>query len=137
MSKLTVDELIARKKQSESDKFAAVPFHVKAVDGEIMFAKKSLSKVLDMMDGMTDTDSAIENYKLFRELIYEHCQVLHNPELQRAYECTEPIDIVDKIFGEDLGNITEAAEAILGFYGLTDEDTSKNDYQKEKEIIKN
>ena len=137
MSKLTVEELIARKKQSENDKFAAIPFHVKAVDGEIMFAKKSLSKVLDMMDGMTDADSAIENYKLFRELIYEHCQVLHNPELQQAYECTEPIDIVDKIFGEDLGNITEAAEVILSFYGPTDEDINKNDYLKEKENIKN
>ena len=33
MSKLTVEELIARKKQSENDKFAAIPFHVKAVDG--------------------------------------------------------------------------------------------------------
>lgn len=53
--------------------------------------------------------------------------VMHDKQLQDIYECAEPYDIVDKLFGDNVGDVSKAAEEVLDFYGLADEvDKIKN-----------
>lgn len=119
--RLTLAELIERKNQSEEDKLQVKEVYVKNLDGMLVFHRGSISKVIDLMDNIENAESARENYMFQKELIYMHCPMMHNEKLQSAYECVEPMDIVDKLFGENLGAIAEASETILDFYGLADE----------------
>lgn len=125
--KLTLEEIIARKNQSNKDKLQLKEFYLPNLDGNIVFESKPLSKVLELMDCMGDKESAKENYEFYKELIYMHCAIMHNKELQEAYECSEPVDIVDKLFDNSMGLIVAAGEEIFGFYDL----------DKEIESIKN
>ena len=125
--KLTLEELIARKRQGDNDKFAVKEIYVSNLDGNIVLHKGSVAKVIDLMDSIENADSIKEGYEFQKQLIYMHCPIMHDKQLQDEYGCVEPYDIVDKLFGDNVGDVAKAAEEILNFYGLADEvDVIKN-----------
>lgn len=125
--KLTIDELIARKRQSEADKLQVKEVYIESLGGNILLKKGSISKVINLMDGISSEPTMKENYDFQRELVYEHCPILHDKALQDAYECVEPVDIVNTLFDENFMEISKISDEILDFYGLGDEkDTVKN-----------
>ena len=112
MTKLTLKDLIAKKEQVLNGKKKTRDLYIKSLDGVITIEKPSIETIVDA----TRIDSGVESDKY---LVY-NCIVepnLRDKELQKAYGCIEPTDIL-KIF-ED-GEISSIAKECMGFAGYSD-----------------
>lgn len=118
--KITLEELIARKEQSQRDRLGYKEVEVKSLGGNLMIKRLPLSTVLRMLDGAGDKRSALEAMEFSKELIYKSCPMLQDKKLQSVYaeQISEPYDIVTAVFDENIGEINNVTESILGFYGL-------------------
>ena len=124
MAKLNLEELVARATQSKADKFQVRMVEIDREGNTIQATKKDLrtvSKTLDM-----ETETTNDRFQAEMKLVYDHCPVLHEKELQAAYGCVEPLDAVEKVFDSNMGLIEKAATEILDMYGLAEEDGTKN-----------
>ena len=124
MAKLNLEELVARATQSKADKFQVRMVEIDREGNTIQAMKKDLrtvSKTLDM-----ETETTNDRFQAEMKLVYDHCPVLHEKELQAAYGCVEPLDAVEKVFDSNMGLIENAAKKILDMYVLADEERSEN-----------
>lgn len=124
MAKLNLEELVARATQSKADKFQVRMVEIDREGNTIQATKKDLrtvSKTLDM-----ETETTNDRFQAEMKLVYDHCSVLHEKELQAAYGCVEPLDAVEKVFDSNMGLIEKAAKEILDMYGLAEEEGTKN-----------
>lgn len=124
MAKLNLEELVARATQSKADKFQVRMVEIDREGNTIQATKKDIrtvSKTLDMETGTTE-----DRFQAEMKLIYDHCPILHEKQLQAVYSCAEPMDVVEKVFQSDMGLIGKAAEEILDMYGLAEEEGTKN-----------
>lgn len=124
MAKLNLEELVARATQSKADKFQVRMVEIDREGNTIQATKKDLrtvSKTLDM-----ETKTTNDRFQAEMKLVYDHCSVLHEKELQAAYNCAEPLDVVEKVFESNMGLIEKAAEEILDMYGLAEKENSEN-----------
>lgn len=124
--KLALADLMTRAEQRSGDKTAYKNVYVEPLGGELTVEKIPLPRVLSMLD-VVDSDNMMDNLDFQVNLIYQCCPMLRKPELQAAYDCKEPTDIVCALFDDNMGAISKTAESILGFYGLADsKDAVKN-----------
>lgn len=124
MAKLNLEELVARATQSKADKLQVRMVEIDREGNTIQATKKDLrtvSKTLDM-----ETETTNDRFQAEMKLVYDHCPVLHEKELQAAYGCVEPLDAVEKVFDSNMGLIEKAAKEILDMYGLAEEEGTKN-----------
>lgn len=119
MGTMKLDDLVARALQSKQDKHQVVFLKIDDEGNTLQANKKDLKTVTRILDMQQDTMSESMNVSMM--LIYEHCDLLKNKEVQQAYECTEPFDVVEKVFDANITRIGEATENILKMYGLTDD----------------
>ena len=112
-TKITLAELIKRKEQvleaKKSPKKARI--YVKSLDGEIIIKAPTKSLATEAAEMENDGDA---------HLVYE-CVAepdLHSKELQDAYGCTYPEEIVEKLF--DAGEITPIAMECMKLAGYVD-----------------
>lgn len=124
MAKLNLEELVARATQSKADKLKVKMLTIDREGNTIQAMKKDLRTVAKTLDMETETTN--DRFQAEMKLVYDHCQVLHEKELQAAYNCTEPLDVVEKVFESNMGLISKAAKEILDMYGLADEEGTKN-----------
>lgn len=120
LKKLTLSDLIARKEQRESSKAEYRDIKVEALGGMLTLKKLPLSQVLTMLDDQDENAGMKENLDFEVELIYKSCPMLQNKELQEAYGCQEPYDIVLRVLDDNVGALAELANAVLDFYGMGD-----------------
>lgn len=120
LKKLTLSDLIARKEQRESSKADYRDIKVEALGGMLTLKKLPLSQVLTMLDDQDENAGMKENLDFEVELIYKSCPILQNKELQEAYGCQEPYDIVLRVLDDNVGALAELANAVLDFYGMGD-----------------
>lgn len=120
LKKLTLSDLIARKEQRESSKADYRDIKVEALGGMLTLKKLPLSQVLTMLDDQDENAGMKENLDFEVELIYKSCPMLQNKELQEAYGCQEPYDIVLRVLDDNVGALAELASAVLDFYGMGD-----------------
>ena len=120
LKKLTLSDLIARKEQRESSKADYRDIKVEALGGMLTLKKLPLSQVLTMLDDQDENAGMKENLDFEVELIYKSCPMLQNKELQEAYGCQEPYDIVLRVLDDNVGALAELANAVLDFYGMGD-----------------
>ena len=120
LKKLTLSDLIARKEQRESSKADYRDIKVEALGGMLTLKKLPLSQVLTMLDDQDENAGMKENLDFEVELIYKSCPMLQNKELQEAYGCQEPYDIVLRVLDDNVGTLAELASAVLDFYGMGD-----------------
>lgn len=118
MKKLTLEALLDKKEQREASRTAFREIPVKALDGVLLMKKLPLSQILELMDRQDDNASLKENLDFEVELIYKCCPLFQDKQLQAAYACDEPYDVVLKVLDDDLGAIGELAAAVLDFYGM-------------------
>ena len=124
MAKLNLEELVARATQSKADKFQVRMVEIDREGNTIQATKKDLrtvSKTLYM-----ETKTTNDRFQAEMKLVYDHCPVLHEKELQVVYGCAEPLDVVEKVFDSNMGLIEKAAKEILDMYGLAEEEGTKN-----------
>ena len=119
MGTMKLDDLVARALQSKQDKHQVVFLKIDDEGNTLQANKKDLKTVTRILDMQQDTMSESMNVSMM--LIYEHCDLLKNKEVQQAYGCTEPFDVVEKVFDANITRIGEATENILKMYGLTDD----------------
>ena len=93
---------------------------VEALGGMLTLKKLPLSQVLTMLDDQDENAGMKENLDFEVELIYKSCPMLQNKELQEAYGCQEPYDIVLRVLDDNVGALAELANAVLDFYGMGD-----------------
>lgn len=112
MTKLTLKDLISKKEQVLSGKKKTRNLYIKSLDGIITIEKPSLETVVDA----SKIDSGMESDKY---LVY-HCIVepnLKDKELQKAYGCVEPTEIL-KIFEDgEISSIAKECMNLAGYNG--------------------
>ena len=124
--KLSLEDLMGRAEQRAGDKKAYKQVYFPTLGGELVFEKIPLTRVLATMDEV-DGENMMDSLAFQVDLIYQCCPMLRKPELQAAYDCKEPTDIVCALFEDNMGAISKAAESIMDFYGLADsKDAVKN-----------
>lgn len=117
MSVLKLDDLIAKKMQSEKDKYKVSTYYSESLEGSIELHKVDDDIVFDTIDMIGNNESTRQMVKAYDFLIYNAVPILRKPELLTAYECVEPTEIVSKLF-----NLTERIEigtAILELCGFS------------------
>lgn len=124
MAKLKLEDLVARAAQSQADKFKVKMVVIDREGNTIQATKKNLRTVSKTLDMPTETTD--DRFQAEMKLVYDHCPVLHEKELQTAYGCVEPLDAVEKVFDSNMGLIEKAAKEILDMYGLAEEEGTKN-----------
>ena len=116
-TKLTLADLLRRKAEKDS-KNEVKRVYVESMGGELELKKLPLPKFLEMLDSVNENTGAGESLRIQMDIIYESCPILHNKELQEAYECVEPTDIVGRIFDDNIGEIMTVLGAIFEMYGM-------------------
>ena len=133
---ITLEMLIAKKEQSNNDKMKVVLFNSEVLGGTIEVRKLKARDVIKIMDS-TDSKSTKEAYNANCKLIYKHCPILQEKELQATYEVAEPYEVVVPVFEENLGEINKLSNFILSLYGLTDSEQVSKAIEEETDDIKN
>jgi hypothetical protein len=116
-NKVTLSDLLRRKEEKDR-KNEVARVYVESFGGELELNRLPLAKFLDLLDGVTEKTGAGESLRIQMEIIYESCPILHNKELQEAYDCVEPTEIVGKIFDDNIGEIMTVLGAIFEMYGM-------------------
>ncbi|SKA99337.1 Phage XkdN-like tail assembly chaperone protein, TAC [Caloramator quimbayensis] len=99
--KLTLKDLIAKKEQILNNKVKTMDLYVKSLDAVITIQKPDIDTIIDA--SKIDNPSESDRYLVYNCVIQPN---LKDKELQEAYGCVEPIEIL-KIF-ED-GEISSIA----------------------------
>lgn len=124
--KLALEDLMARAEQREQGKTVFKRVYVDSLGGDLELERIPLSRMLSMLDGV-DGSTMQENLDIQTEIIYRCCPLLRNTELREAFHCETQTEVVCAVFEDNMGAISDLAEEILGFYGLSDnQDNVKN-----------
>ncbi|MFJ8261407.1 hypothetical protein ACIQ4I_05535 [Rummeliibacillus sp. NPDC094406] len=110
-NKLTLLQLIKEKDKYEVKKGVKEELYIERLDATIVFEKPDRTLALESIEMTRDKD--IEAGEADVHLIYNSIVEpnLKDPELQQAFNCAEPTDIISKIF--EAGEIPKIAEEIL------------------------
>lgn len=114
-TKLTLDELIRRKIQIQESKKQrkTQDLYIDSLGGTITITEPTKEILTDISNMGNDT------YNVNKYAVY-NCVTdpnLKSQELQEAYECAEPYDIVDKLFS--YGEVTQIGSRLTELAGLT------------------
>lgn len=116
MSRLTLEELIERKRQSDDDKVKYKAVHSDLLGGEIMVKKLPLRQVTALIDRYPNPNTT-ESMEMAQELIYRSCDLFRNADLQKEYGIEgNKYEIVSAVFDDNLEELTKVSEEILDFY---------------------
>lgn len=117
-TKLTLDELIRRKEQVLASKAKPVTaqMYIPSLDGTVIL-KAADSGIIEDVGDMSANEGNIHTvYNCVTE------PNLKDRELQKAYGCNEPTDIVEKLFNAgEIGTLAQKAVELAGFDGKTKE----------------
>lgn len=134
--KLTLEDLLDRARQRDNNKIQIREYFSEELGGNIAVTKMPLRKLTAFLDKADDGDSnaITSNLDMNIELVYKSVPMLQNKELQAAYDCVEPYDIVTKVFNDNLGEIQDITNFIMSLYGMY-KYKSKNEDDPEDESL--
>lgn len=95
--KLTITELLAQKDRLKKKKQRTLTLHIDSLDAEIVIQEPNRALALEGMEMAQDSVRS----DLADPYIVYHCVTepnLKDPEVQKAFGCVEPTDIVEMIF---------------------------------------
>lgn len=117
MKKATKESLLA-KAQARADKPQYTEYKSKVLGETLLIKRLDLLRICELIDLMSG-DSIRENLEVNKQIIYESIPLLQDKELQEAFGCIEPYDIVLKVLDENLGEMQDLCGMILSMYGLS------------------
>ena len=126
---MTLEELIDKKTELLFKK--TIEVEIESLGGTLVFKQIPLSAIVRTIDDVFSVHgrSVMAISEAVKMLIYDSCLLLQNKDLQAAYECAEPYDIVEKIFGNDFMAIGKIGDELLKMYNV--------DLEKIGEMLKN
>jgi len=110
--KLTIKELMAQKEQLKNKKTETVDLYVDCLDAEITVVIPTASLILEAQSQGEVNKTRADYYLIFNSVKEPN---LKDAELQNAYGCVEPLDIVENIFLP--GEVSAIAGAIMDLAG--------------------
>ena len=112
-TKITIEELVRRKEQMLKSKQQkkTKDLYVKSLDGAITIVEPDAALARDAQEMEESGDTYI-----VYSCVTEPC--LKSKELQEAFSCVEPMEIVEKIF--DVGEIPQIAVECIKLAGYID-----------------
>lgn len=121
--KLTLADLIAKKREKQAEKSRIEPFYVTSLGGEVEVSNPGASAVYRIMDMPSDTteDGVYAN----ATLIYQAVKLFHTPELHDEFETKDPIDIVLILLTP--AEIKLLAEKVMEIAGFSSPEEMSND----------
>lgn len=119
-TRLTLDDLIARKEQRKQATPSYKDVYIDMLGGNILVEKIPLRQLIGLLEGL-DSDSPQDALQAKIDIIYSCCPIMRKKELQDAYNCDVPNDIVCKLFHEKLGPINKLVVSIIDLYGMGDD----------------
>lgn len=118
MVKATREALIERASKKEDKAYST--YESEALGLAFTVKRLPVARLIAIMDmGEETAEGGLETSK---QLIYESIPALQDKELQEAYGCIEPHDIVLGVFDDNLGEVERLVEFINSQYGLTVDD---------------
>lgn len=118
MVKATREALLERASKKEDKAYST--YESEALGLAFTVKRLPVARLMAIMDmGEETAEGGLETSK---QLIYESIPALQDKELQEAYGCIEPHDIVLGVFDDNLGEVEKLVEFINGQYGLTVDD---------------
>lgn len=122
MAKLTIEDLLAKKDRQE---VKSKTVYLNGLGGELEVRRIPLARYMEYTDKASSGD-AQAMLEAQCEMIYACCPILHDQQLQEAYECREPLEIVEKVLQDNLADMNALTVAIASLYGMDLEDDLKN-----------
>lgn len=119
LKRATKESLLARAQARKENETKYINYECESLGETLIIKKLPLTRIADILD-MSTGDSIRESIELNTELIYASIPLFHDSELQEAYECKEPTDIVLKVLDDNLAEISKICDAIMELYGLED-----------------
>ena len=118
MVKATREALLERASKKEDKAYST--YESEALGLAFTVKRRPVARLIAIMDmGEETAEGGLETSK---QLIYESIPALQDKELQEAYGCIEPHDIVLGVFDDNLGEVERLVEFINSQYGLTVDD---------------
>lgn len=135
--KLTLEDLLDRARQRDNDKIQIREYFSEELGGNIAVTKMPLRKLTAFLDKADDGDSnaITSNLDMNIELVYKSVPMLQNKELQVAYDCVEPYDIVTKVFNDNLGEIQDITNFIMSLYGMYKYKSKNEDGPEDESLV--
>ena len=118
MVKATREALLERASKKEDKAYST--YESEALGLAFTVKRLPVARLMAIMDMGEET--ALGGLETSKQLIYESIPALQDKELQEAYGCIEPHDIVLGVFDDNLGEVERLVEFINSQYGLTVDD---------------
>lgn len=118
MVKATREALLERASKKEDKAYST--YESEALGLAFTVKRLPVARLMSIMDMGEET--ALGGLETSKQLIYESIPALQDKELQEAYGCIEPHDIVLGVFDDNLGEVEKLVEFINSQYGLTVDD---------------
>ena len=109
-----------RERASKKEDKAYSTYESEALGLAFTVKRLPVARLMAIMDMGEET--ALGGLETSKQLIYESIPALQDKELQEAYGCIEPHDIVLGVFDDNLGEVEKLVEFINSQYGLTVDD---------------
>lgn len=118
--KATKEALLARAEQSKDDKMKYRSYESEELGMTLSLKRLPISRLCEIMD-MSEDDTMKAAMEMNCNIIYESAPLFQDKELQAAYGCIEPTEIVTKVMNENMSEIEKMCTFIMGGYGMTDQ----------------
>lgn len=118
MSKALFADLVARKLQREQDKLAVKEIMVPSMGKTLTFKRPDDASTIALIDEIGDGGDTGKIVEAYRKIIYFTCEILQDPELHKAMEITDPLDVVQALFG--VADIMRIGADLSDFMGMSE-----------------
>lgn len=117
IKRATKEALLERAAKRDAAKAKYRDFYCKALGETLIIKKIGVDRICDILD-MADGDTMRANMEVNKQLVYESVPLFQDKEIQEAYGCIEPYDIVLAVLDDDMNELQHLCSFILNMYGL-------------------
>lgn len=111
------EALLDRANKRDQNKLMYRDYDSKALGMKFTIKKLSIDRICDILDMAAD-DSMRASIEVNKQLIYESIPLLQDQEIQAAYGCVEPYDVVLNVLEDNMNEMNNICQFILSLYGL-------------------
>ena len=117
MKRATLESLMQRAQQKKEESTKYKEYESELLGETLMIKKLPITRICEIMD-MAEDDTMLGGLELNIQLIYESVPLLQDRNLQEAFGCVEPHDVVMKLFDDNMKEMEKICTTILSMYGI-------------------
>jgi hypothetical protein len=114
--KLTLQDVINKKLQKDSNEVKYIDIYASKLGGNLTFKIPTDDETFEIIDELGEDKSTKHIRDVYAKMIYRRCDMLHEKEVLEAYEITVGFDLVAILFSnKDIMTIGNAIVDATGF----------------------